>query len=86
LNVQVKLYGLLRRHHPGPNPGDPLTVELPDDATVADTVALLNLPEGLVFAAALNGIACDFDRRLRDNDRVGLFPPAAGGILRLTVA
>jgi molybdopterin converting factor small subunit len=79
LNVQVRLYGLLRRHHPGPNASAPLTLELAEGATAADAAARLNLPDGLIHAASLNGVACELDQPLRDGDRVGLFPPAAGG-------
>jgi sulfur carrier protein ThiS len=83
LNVQVKLYGLLRRYHPGPNPGAPLDIELPEGASVADAATTLNLPENWLHAAALNGVACEFDAPLREGDRVSLFPPAAGGSTRM---
>lgn len=79
MNVQVRLYALLRRFHPGPDPSAWLTLELPDGATVADAAARLRLPEGLVHAAAVNGESCELDHSLREGDRVSLFPPAAGG-------
>lgn len=79
MNVQVRLYGLLRHYHPGPNANAPLTLELPEGATIADIAAHLGLPEGLVHAVSVNGIACEIGQHLRDGDQVGLFPPAAGG-------
>jgi len=83
LNVQVRLYGLLRHSHPGPNATAPLTLELPEGATIADIVVRLGLPEGLVHAVSVNGIACGIGQHLRDGDPGGLFPPAAGGALPL---
>jgi len=79
MNVQVKLYALLRRYHPGPDPSAWLMLELPDDATVAHAAARLKLPAGLVHAAAVNGESCELDHPLQEGDRVSLFPPAAGG-------
>ncbi len=79
MNIQVKLYALLRRYHPGPNPSAWLTLELPDGATIADAAVQLQLPDGLVHAAAVNGESCELDHPLQDGDRVSLFPPAAGG-------
>lgn len=79
MNVQVRLYALLRRYHPGPDPGAWLKLELPDGATVADVADHLKLPGGIVHAAAVNGESCELDRLLQEGDRVSLFPPAAGG-------
>lgn len=78
MNVQVRLYGLLRRYVSS-DAGAPLTLELPEGATLADVVARLNLPEGLVHAASCNGIACELDQPLHNGDQISLFPPAAGG-------
>ncbi len=79
MNVQVRLYGLLRHYHPGPNANAPLTLELPEGATLADVVARLGLPDGLVHAASVNNVAIGIGQPLHPGDQVGLFPPAAGG-------
>jgi molybdopterin converting factor small subunit len=79
LKVYVKLYALLRKHHPGPNRSVPLEVELPDDAVVSDLVPVLNLPEKLVRSAFVNNEARGLTDRLVDGDQVGLFPPVVGG-------
>ncbi len=79
MKVYVKLYALLRRHHPGPDRSLPLEVELPDGATVAALAPLLNLPEKLVRSAFVNDEAMDLDAVLHDGDRIGIFPPVVGG-------
>ena len=79
MKVHVKLYALLRKHHPGPNRSLPLELELPDGATVADLVPALNLPPGLLRSAFVNNEASDLDAALHDGDQIGLFPPVVGG-------
>jgi molybdopterin converting factor small subunit len=79
LKVFVKLYALLREHHPGPNRSAPLEVELPSGAAVADLVLALNLPGGLLKSAFINNQAAPLTTELHDNDQIGLFPPVAGG-------
>ena len=79
MKVFVKLYALLRKHHPGPNRSIPLEVVLPDGATVADLVPTLNLPPDLVRSAFINNEAGQLDSVLKEGDQVGLFPPVVGG-------
>ena len=78
--VYVKLYALLRKHHPGPNRSIPLEVELPDGATVADLGPALHLPPELVRSVFINNEAREVKAVLHDGDQVGLFPPVVGGI------
>lgn len=79
MKVYVKLFALLRRHHPGPNRSEPLTVELPEGATAADLVPALSLPEKLVRHAFINNEQKTLGAPLADGDQVSLFPPVSGG-------
>ncbi len=79
MKVYVKLYALLRQHHPGPNRSQPLAVELPAGARVADLAPALGLPAGLVRSAFVNNAAANLTDPLSDGDQVGLFPPVVGG-------
>lgn len=79
MKVFVKLYALLRKHHPGPKRSVPLEVELPEGATVADLVPVLDLPAGLVRSAFVNNVEADLESVLHDGDVIGLFPPVVGG-------
>ena len=79
MKVYVKLYALLRKHHPGPNRSIPLEVELPDGATVADLAPALHLPPELVRSVFINNAAREVKAVLHDGDQVGLFPPVVGG-------
>jgi molybdopterin converting factor small subunit len=79
MKVYVKLYALLRQHHPGPNRSLPLEVELPAGAVVSDLIPALNLPAELVRSPFVNNAAAKLDSVLKDGDQVGLFPPVVGG-------
>jgi molybdopterin converting factor small subunit len=80
--IQVKLHGSLRRHRPADAPGaphQPFSLPLAAETTVAQLAAQLEIPDGLVSGAAVNGEAVATDTVLQDGDTVYLFPPSAGG-------
>ena len=79
MKVHVKLYALLRKHHPGPVRSVPLEVDLPDGAVAADLGPALHLPENLVRSVFINNAAAQLTTALHDGDTVGLFPPVVGG-------
>ena len=84
MEVEVKLYAVLRRYRPDTVGGakhHPFVFTLPAGATISTLTELLKIPEDLVTAAALNDDAVDVDTLLLDGDKVGLFPPSAGGSL-----
>jgi hypothetical protein len=82
VKVYVKLYALLRKHHPGPNRSMPVEVDLPAGATVADLTPVLNLPPGLVRSAFINNEAA---APLTTVLHEGESPRAAGGTVRFDV-
>ena len=79
MKVYVKLFALLRQHHPGPNRSIPLEVELPAGARAADLVPALHLPAQLVRNAFINNQTADLSTVLQDGDQINLFPPVVGG-------
>lgn len=82
MKIEVKLYGMLRRHRPttaSGAPHHPFDVTLPAGATVNALLETLAIPNGLLNAASVNQNSVELDTILRENDRVSLFPPSAGG-------
>jgi molybdopterin converting factor small subunit len=84
MKVHVKLYALLRKHHPGPNRSVPLEVNLQDGAVVADLIPALQLEPKFVRNAFVNNEARNLDEPLHEGDQVALFPPVVGGIIEGT--
>jgi len=79
VKVYVKLYALLRQHHPGPNRSIPLEISLEDGAVVSDLIPELGLDPRFVRNAFVNNQACPLDAPLQEGDQVALFPPVVGG-------
>jgi molybdopterin converting factor small subunit len=79
ITVHAKLFATLRRYRPDVKIGEPLPVELPDDATVGQLIEHLGLPENEVKVVFVNFLARDRDHVLAEGDEVGIFPPVGGG-------
>jgi molybdopterin converting factor small subunit len=79
MNISVKLYGLLRPHHPGTNRSLPLPLVIADGATVADVIAAMKLPPELARMAAVNGEQTELDTVLHEGDQVMLMSILIGG-------
>ena len=74
LGVEVVLKGSLAARLPGGR----ARLVLADGASVGSRLAALELPE-MQCVFVVNGSAVSRDTRLRDGDRVQVFPPMAGG-------
>jgi molybdopterin converting factor small subunit len=54
-------------------------VEIHEGTKVGQMLERLNVPVESVKMIFLNGIHAEIDTALKDGDRVGVFPPVAGG-------
>ncbi|MCP4357041.1 MAG: MoaD/ThiS family protein [Chloroflexi bacterium] len=82
MQIELKLYGQLRRYRPKDNPGVPhhaFTLTVEEGITGTDLATQLGIPDGLVNAAAVNGEATELNTTLHEGDKVSFFPPSAGG-------
>lgn len=82
MDVEVKLYGQLRRYRPADAPGaphHPFVVTAVADTTAASLAQTLGIPDGFVNAVAINGDAAEPDNPLHPGDKISFFPPSAGG-------
>jgi molybdopterin converting factor small subunit len=74
MKVKIKLFATLRKFGP-----DEQVMELPEDSTLQDAIALLKLPENMPLLKIVNGEHRPPKHVLKDGDEVALFPPIAGG-------
>lgn len=80
IRVEARLYATLRKYHPEGKAGEALVRELAEGTTVQKLLENeLDVPPGEVKIVFVNGVSQDFDHVLADGDRVGIFPPVAGG-------
>ena len=74
MKVELNLYASLARTVPVTGP-----VEIGENTTIIGLLTRLGVPMDKVKIIFLNGIHAGGDETLRDGDRVGVFPPVAGG-------
>jgi len=76
--VELRLFGNLRKFLPDPqSPGAPL--EVPQGATLGNLLDRLRIPPTEPKILLVNGLHVGRDYVLQEGDRVGAFPPIAGG-------
>ena len=77
--VKVKLFTRLADYVPGIESGEPFSVEVKNEATLADLINQLKLPIKEAKVLFVNGLVKSLDYLLKNNDEVGIFPPIGGG-------
>lgn len=78
MKVELRLYASLSRYMPERWKGSSM-VEIPEGITVKELLQSAEVPIGAVKVIFINGLHGGVDDVLHDNDRVGVFPPVAGG-------
>ncbi len=80
MKVELNLYASLRRYGPdnATNPG-PWLLEAKEGTTITELLKCLNVPLETVRLIFLNGVHTNGHEILNDGDKVGVFPPIAGG-------
>jgi sulfur carrier protein ThiS len=79
MRVLVKVFATLSQRFPGVKPGTPFEVELPGQATLADLIRRLDLPQAEVKVVYVNARAQPLTYVLNPGDEVGIFPAIGGG-------
>jgi molybdopterin converting factor small subunit len=79
LRVELRLYASLRKYLPGETSDGTCQVEVEEGATVKTLLAKIQIPADAPKIVFLNGVHARGDEALKEGDRVGAFPPVAGG-------
>ncbi len=74
MKVELNLYASLARYVPRTG-----TLEIVENTTVHGLLRCLDVPMEKVKIIFLNGIHASGSETLHDGDRIGVFPPVAGG-------
>lgn len=79
MKIEIRLFAALASYadHEDMDSDGCLSIEGP--ATIRDAVLRLGVPEQDIKLVFLNGVGASLDSFLKDNDRVGIFPPIGGG-------
>jgi molybdopterin synthase sulfur carrier subunit len=79
IKVEVRLYATLRKYSLEAGVGEPLILEMPEESRVADLLSSLGVPSEEVKVIFVNNQHQEEGYALRGGERVGIFPPVAGG-------
>ncbi len=79
MKVEMRLYASLQDYLPDKGEGEVRIVELPEGSRIQDLLDKFNIPVDAIKVMFRNGIHSRADDILKDGDRVGAFPPVAGG-------
>lgn len=78
MKVEIKLFAGFRMYSSHEQAGHAI-LDIPHGSTVGDILTLLGIPDDVKKIIFVNGVHALNETPLSDNDRVGIFPPIAGG-------
>ena len=79
MKIELRLFASLRQYIPDNIGGEALIINVSDGTTIRDILRQFKVPEDVVKLVFLNGVHARMDDILKDGDRLGIFPPVAGG-------
>ena len=79
MRIELRLYASFKKYLPGDSPDNTCSVEVEEGATVRKLLEKFQIPFDAPKIIFLNGIHARGEEVLKDGDRVGAFPPVAGG-------
>ena len=79
MKIELYFYASLARYMPDASGERSCVMEIKQGITVGELLDDLNVPDDAIKLIFLNGLHAKGDEILKDGDRVGVFPPVAGG-------
>lgn len=80
MKIEINLFASLARYMPDKTGSHGNRVlEVGEGATIVEILTRLNVPLDKVRVIFLNGLHATGEEELKEGDRVGVFPPVAGG-------
>lgn len=79
MKIELRLYASLGQYLPEKKEGSSCNVEVDPGTTIRELLLRFHIPSEMRKIIFLNGTHAQGDEVLKDGDRVGAFPPVAGG-------
>lgn len=73
--IDIKLYATLQSYAPA----NAARYAVEPGTSIEMIVEALHIPKDQIKLLFRNGVKCGLETILRDNDRIGIFPPVGGG-------
>lgn len=79
MKIEFVIYASLTQFVSGSVAGKPISLEIPDNATVNHVLNKMAIPSDMGLILLINGRSGTKDLQLSEGDRLAVFPPIAGG-------
>ena len=79
MKIEVKLFTSLSSHMPKETGGNAWKLDVDEGTRIEELLLRLKVPMDAVKVIFLNGIHAKGNEILKEGDRIGVFPPVAGG-------
>jgi sulfur-carrier protein len=79
MEIELNLFASLAEYLPDKQSGNPNFIDLSTGTTIGGLINLLKIPPEAPRIIFLNGTHAEREVVLKAGDRVGMFPPLAGG-------
>ena len=79
MKIELNLFASLAEYLPDKARGNPNFIELPEGTTIKQIIEQLRIPLDTPRIIFVNGAHAPLEALLKDGDRLGMFPPLAGG-------
>lgn len=79
MKIELKLYASFRQYLPEESKNNQGMIRFRDGITIDGILEELEIPKEAVKIMFLNGTHAGGDEVLKEGDRLGIFPPVAGG-------
>ena len=80
MKIELRLFASLSRYR-SPDNGSKLaqSIDIPEGSTIGSLIEFLGIPRDTAKIVFINGIHAHDDDTIHEGDRIGIFPPIAGG-------
>jgi molybdopterin converting factor small subunit len=79
MKIELRLFASLSHYLPESRTGNLCAMEIPEETTVSELLRSLKVPAEVRKIIIVNGVHAGESQTLAEGDRIGVFPPVAGG-------
>lgn len=79
MKIELRLFASLSRYLPERQTGNLCAMEIPEGTTIKELLQRLAIPAETRKIIIVNGVHAGDNQALAEGDRIGVFPPVAGG-------
>ncbi len=79
MKAEIRLFASFKKYLPDHAEGQKVTVELEEGTTIKSVLQQFGVPLETVKLVFVNSVHAKMEDIIQDGDRVGVFPPVAGG-------